>query len=109
MTDRAALLDALLADPAKAAGLPPEERQRLVAACAALTLALVAVPSPNGDRPGDDAMLTAAETAKRTGMSRRWLYQKARAGDLPFARRVSAHGVRFSARGIARWLAARKA
>ena len=109
MTERAALLDALLADPAKAAGIPADERQRLAALAAALAVALLATPGPNGGRPaGEDEMLTAEQAARRIGMSRRWLYRQARAGALPFARRVSAHGVRFSARGIDRWLVAKK-
>ena len=76
---------------------------------AALTLVLLSAPGANGADPGEDEMLTAAAAAKRTGMSRRWLYEQARAGALPFARRVSAHGVRFSARGIDRWLARKQA
>jgi excisionase family DNA binding protein len=53
-------------------------------------------------------MLTVTETAARTGMSRGWLYGEARAGRLPFARRIGRRIV-FDPTGLDRWLAHRRA
>jgi excisionase family DNA binding protein len=54
------------------------------------------------------AALTVDDVVKRTGMSKPWLYREARAGRLPFARRL---GRRFSFEeaGLARWLEKRRA
>ena len=107
-------LDALADAPERALDLPRDVAALLLARVGAIEAVLRArlagPPGGNGeDSTGDDTMLSAAQAAKRTGMSRRWLYAQAAAGALPFARRVSAHGVRFSGRGIDRWLARRKA
>jgi predicted DNA-binding transcriptional regulator AlpA len=114
MNDRADLLDALFADPSMAAAVPRDEAVALLAQMAAVQASLlarivVATMAPDVELHGDtrNDMLSAAEAAKRTGMSVRWLYVHAK--DLPFARRVSARAVRFSARGLEKWLAARKA
>jgi predicted DNA-binding transcriptional regulator AlpA len=50
-----------------------------------------------------DRLLSAREASKRTGMSTRWLYLHA--DELPFAVRVGAHAIRYSDRGIDKWLA----
>ncbi len=113
MTDRAALLDRLLADPSKAGALPLDEAVALLGQMSAVQSMLLArivaanhAPEVGRHAASGNDMLTAAEAAQRTGMSERWLY--AHAGDLPFARRVSARAVRFSACGLERWLAAQK-
>lgn len=49
-----------------------------------------------------DRLLTAAEAAKRLGVSRRYLY--AHRSDFPFARQLPGGTVRFSEHGLARWL-----
>jgi excisionase family DNA binding protein len=51
-----------------------------------------------------DRMISASQAAVLTGMSKGWLYAHARAGKLPFARRMGA-SVRFSEQGIRSWLA----
>jgi excisionase family DNA binding protein len=106
-------LEALLADPAQALEMPPGEAAALLARLASVValLQVAAVARTphlplNGDGP--DEMLTAEQAARRTGMSRRWLYAKAKAGTLPFAVRTGPSAVRFSARGLDRWLAQRK-
>ncbi len=57
----------------------------------------------NGHAPDmPDKLLTADEAARRLGVKIRWLYGH----DLPFAVRLpNSRAVRFSERGIARWLA----
>lgn len=65
------------------------------------TAAPVAQPAPS-------TALDIAEVAKRTGMSRPWLYREARAGRLPFARRIGRR-LSFDEVGLARWLARRQA
>jgi predicted DNA-binding transcriptional regulator AlpA len=106
------ILPLLGLDPSAVASLPPEALPGLLAALAAVQAAVaarlaVANPTPLGAREsGHDEMLTAAQAAGRTGMSRRWLYANAK--DLPFAVRTGQGSVRFSARGIEKWLAQRK-
>jgi predicted DNA-binding transcriptional regulator AlpA len=60
-------------------------------------------PSNSGDRP--DVMLRAAEVAQRLGISRRTAYKSA--DYWPFTRRYPSGSVRFSERGMERWLARR--
>lgn len=113
MPDSRAVLADLLNAPGRAMELGPAEAVILLAQVGALEAVLRArlvAAAQNGGRPdgaGPDEMLTAELAARRTGMSRRLLYKRAKAGELPFARRVSARSVRFSARGIERWLARR--
>ena len=99
--------------PPDVATMPPEMLPALAMEIAAIQGAMAArmasVPVRNGGDSDSDEMVNAKEAARRTGMSQRLLYKKAKAGELPFARRVSARAVRFSARGIERWLAGRKA
>ncbi|OGF10423.1 MAG: hypothetical protein A2W00_08965 [Candidatus Eisenbacteria bacterium RBG_16_71_46] len=117
MTDRELLPDPMRGKPRLAMGpedvarAPRESLASLLADLAALQTAVaarlaVAAAEDRGQAhgAGPDEMLTAELAARRTGMSRRQLYKRARAGELPFARRVSARSVRFSARGIERWL-----
>ncbi len=65
-------------------------------------------PAPNGGSapPVSDA-LDVAEVMRRTGMSRGWLYREARAGRLPFARRLGRRLV-FDEAGLRRWLDRRR-
>lgn len=105
-TTLADLLDA----PERALNLSPAHAAAALARIEGLAAVLrarlaTAAPAQNGAHA--DEMLTADEVARRTGMSKRWLYAKAKAGHLPFARRMGT-AVRFSARGIEPWLAARK-
>ena len=60
----------------------------------------------NGHHPPEapDRLLTADEAAKRLGVKIRWIYGH----DLPFVVRLPrSRAVRFSERGIAKWLARR--
>ena len=58
-------------------------------------------PTDNRDRN-----LTADEAAKMLGMKKSWLYRHS--GELPFTRRLSRRAVRFSEKGIRRWLETRR-
>jgi excisionase family DNA binding protein len=101
-------LDALARDPELVASL-----SRAVAAAALIELAelrvaltaRVSAPDEQHAQPlTGSRLLSATEAASRLGMSVRWLYAAARAGKLPFARRLSAGAVRFDESGLERWL-----
>jgi predicted DNA-binding transcriptional regulator AlpA len=101
--------------PEDVAEIPPKHLASLLAGLAALQGAVAArladgamagETNGNGANTVADEMLTAEQAARRTGLSRRSLY--ARAAELPFAIRVGRRAVRFSARGVDRWLAKRK-
>jgi predicted DNA-binding transcriptional regulator AlpA len=104
-------LEVLLNAPERALDLPPAEAAAMLAQAEGLAAVLRARLAGAGqtggrsDTTGPDEMLKAEQAARRTGMSERLLYKKAKAGELPFACRVSEGCVRFSARGIERWLA----
>lgn len=57
--------------------------------------AQVAVPAP-------DRLLTVAEAAERLGVDRRWLYR--RADKLPFTKKIGPGTLRFSEKGLAKWM-----
>jgi predicted DNA-binding transcriptional regulator AlpA len=61
----------------------------------------------NGHHPPEpDTLLTADEAAKRLGMTRRWVY--GHSSSLPFAVKLpNSRAVRFSERGIAKYVAKR--
>ena len=104
MTDLDALLAAL--DQLPAASLP-EVIGQLEAAKAKAWARLTAPPGMDTRvSPSDAAALDIVEVARRTGMSRQWLYRQARAGHLPFARRIGRRLV-FDPTGLVRWLARR--
>jgi excisionase family DNA binding protein len=101
----------LLDSPELGLDVPPREAAAMLAkveAAAAVLRVAAARASQGSGRPdgaGADEMLTADQAARRTGMSKRLLYKKAKADELPFAHRVpGARIVRFSARGIERWM-----
>jgi predicted DNA-binding transcriptional regulator AlpA len=52
-----------------------------------------------------DRLLTVHELAAALSVDERWIYR--RADGLPFTRRLSDRTLRFSQRGLERWLAAR--
>jgi predicted DNA-binding transcriptional regulator AlpA len=61
----------------------------------------------NGRSPEEvtDRLLTATEVAERLHTSRRYVYEHA--AEFPFTRRLGTRPVRFSERGLVRWLARR--
>lgn len=98
------------------AGEPnPETIQRDLLKIAA-ALVVLAARSPTNGSPGDskaidvpdapDVLLTVADAAVRLNVTPRWLY--ANHGRLPFTRRLSRKALRFSERGLERWLQQRR-
>jgi predicted DNA-binding transcriptional regulator AlpA len=102
MTDIAAQLRSLadrLAELEPAAIVGELEALRVVAFREAIR---PPVPTPV---PSNGLAVTAV--MQRTGMSKDWLYREARAGRLPFARRLGRRVV-FDEAGLTRWLERRR-
>jgi predicted DNA-binding transcriptional regulator AlpA len=102
-------LDALLADPSRAAQVPREEAVALLIQLATLHVALLTAASRppsvahrEAERPEEDRMLAAKEVAKILGVPPRWLYSNWKT--LPFARKLSPKVLRFSRAGLLRHL-----
>lgn len=105
-------LDALAADPSKAANLAGPVVAALLArvaavsgtlAARAVTLTHEALEAPNDP---EDRLLTVEQAAARLGMSRDWIYR--RASRLPFAVRLDGSALRFSSQGIDRYIRQRR-
>ena len=111
-------LATLAADPERIESLPPDALPGLIGEAAALQARLWArlqsAGAPGGASPDQkatpegDELLTAAQAAALLGVDRRWVYRKAKAGALPFTRKLSSGTVRFSSRGLERWKEARR-
>ena len=95
----------------RAAEMPAEAVQRLLLQISAFLTAVAARrPSSRDGDPeaskdasdSDDRLLTVEEAAKRLNVTRRWLY--ANHHKLPFTRRLSRKALRFSEKGLERWL-----
>lgn len=83
------------------------ELARLLGAVLARTAAPVAPGAPRPAAEGSDVLLGVDEAAVRLGVAPSWLYRHAKA--LPFARKLGHRTLRFSARGVERWLRTRPA
>lgn len=59
-------------------------------------------PSPPPSDPASDRLLKVDEAAAILGVEPRWLYD--RSDQLPFARKLAPRTLRFSERGLYRWL-----
>jgi predicted DNA-binding transcriptional regulator AlpA len=97
-------LDQIARDPAKAAGLSAEQRGPLLVQAAAVLAALGAAMARHEEHDGPDRLLTVKEAAPRVSMSEDYLYRHYR--ELPFwiPAPNGARAVRFSERGIERYL-----
>jgi len=104
VTDRAALIDALLADPLKAAQVPPEVAISLLVELARVQRALELLPgsAPAPESREEGAWMTVDEVVTLTGLSRRAVYARAksapRAGQTDwrqFAERAGRKTLRF--------------
>ena len=110
-------LDAIASDPEVVAELPPEATVALLARCARVQSALIerqltgllidrnGAAASHTDADGD-RLLTIEQAAQRTGLSRGALYRRK---DLPFRVQVGPATVRFSSRGIDKWIISRRA
>ena len=59
----------------------------------------------NRPPPSDDRLLVITDAASRLGVSKDWLYRNS--GRLPFTVRLSERALRYSAKGIDRWIVSR--
>ena len=103
-------LDTIAADPSRAISVPPAARLRLYFSALAVLNALaplIAAPSttPAGT-PEEDRLLTVNEAVVKLGMTNDWLYRRAKT--LPFTVRPSPGKLRFSLRGIERYIRQRQ-
>jgi predicted DNA-binding transcriptional regulator AlpA len=104
-------LDELAADPGKTSELSVTTVEALLARCHTLEGVLFArllAARKNDHHPAvceEDRLLTVAQAAKQLAETEDWLYRHAR--ELPFTVRSGRH-VRFSSKGIARYIRERQ-
>jgi len=111
--DPARALAELAADPDRIEELPQEDLPDVLSALegirARVWMRLSRPPAParNGgpSEPEEDRMLRVEEAAEILDVEPRWLYD--RSDDLPFARKLAPRTLRFSERGLYRWLETR--
>jgi hypothetical protein len=109
------ILATLLADPERASALPRADLPELLGQLERLRATLwaaLSIPATNGayvvdhtsgaQATGQDHLLTVQELAVALSVDERWIYR--RASTWPFTRRLSDRTLRFSERGLARWL-----
>jgi excisionase family DNA binding protein len=102
-------LEDLLADPARVQDLPPQVAVGLLPRVIGLQTALLAraLGTPAGGNGAkapeeSDRLLTVKEAAEKLGLSEDYLYRHAKS--LPFTVRVGPRQLRFSVRGIQRFI-----
>ncbi len=99
----------LLADPAKGLDVPPREAAALLLVLAPVLKALELAAgkgrgTANGHEPEpSDRLLTPEQAGERLGFSVKQVYRRARRW--PFTRHPSEGTLRFSERGLERWMA----
>ena len=101
----------LVADPAKIAAIPAPAILAVLCQLAAVQSALAArllheLTPPSGHDQEGDVLLDVGEAAERLGTSKDWLYRHAK--NLPFTVSVGPRQLRFSARGLARYIRSRQ-
>jgi predicted DNA-binding transcriptional regulator AlpA len=107
----------LIANPSNASEVPTHQIPALVAELASeqatlsalqgvLTARLLASRDNAETTQSVDRLLTAEQVATILGVTKRWVERRARR--LPFARRLSAHAVRYSEAGLRRWMSNRQ-
>lgn len=103
----------LAADPDRVKDLPMEDLAKVLSAVEqvrALVWARLSSPArqsrkDDGEPDTDDRLLNAAEVAERLDVTERYVYDHA--DEWPFTRRISPRKLRFSERGLYRWLETR--
>src|SRR5688572_23715423 len=100
-------MDALLADPAKAALLPPDAARQLLYGMAGLLPVLIqaSTAAGPGEAPVADRWLTVEETAKLFPVSEQWLYRHKK--QLPHSQ-PSRKVLLFPEEKLRKWFASRK-
>lgn len=102
-------LDQLAADPGRVRDLPPEVARDLLPRVIGLQTALLAqalsASGGNGAEAPTDRLLTVEEAAQKLGLSKDYLYRHAKT--LPFTVRLGSR-LRFSERGVERWVRSRQ-
>ncbi len=107
----------LIANPSTASEVPTHQIPALVAELASeqatlsalqgvLTARLLASQDSAATAESADRLLSAEQVAAILGVTKRWVERRARR--LPFARRLSAHAVRYSEAGLRRWMSNRQ-
>jgi predicted DNA-binding transcriptional regulator AlpA len=107
----------LIANPSTASEVPIHQIPALVAKLASaqatlsalqgvLTARMLASHDNAATEEPADRLLTAEQAAAILGVTKRWVQRRARR--LPFARRLSAHAVRYSESGLRRWMSNRQ-
>jgi predicted DNA-binding transcriptional regulator AlpA len=107
----------LVTNPSMASEVPTHRIPALVAELASeqatlsalqgmLTARLLASQDTPVTAESADRLLTAEQVAAILGVTKRWVERRARR--LPFARRLSAHAVRYSESGLRRWMSNRQ-
>lgn len=112
--DAARTLAELAADPDRLEDLPAEDLPEVLAAAERVRaqvwqrLNRPSKPTANGTdvEKEPDQMLTVDKAADRLSVAPDWLYR--RSDSLPFARKLSDRTLRFSERGLERWLETRR-
>ena len=109
-------IDGLLEQPDRVSEVPAGEVPGLLVRLGALLAALAARHAANASNENKvvqiepsnnrDRNLKVDEAAEMLGVTRSWLYRHS--GKLPFTRRLSRRAVRFSEKGIRRWLETRR-
>ena len=109
-------IDGLLEQPERVSEVPAGEVPGLLVRLGALLAALAARQAASASNENKvlqvestkshDRNLTVDEAAEMLGVTRNWLYRHS--GKLPFTRRLSKKALRFSEKGIRRWLETRR-
>jgi excisionase family DNA binding protein len=102
-------LDDIARDPGRVADLTREQWAALLLRNAVVQSALAARPVIDKDTTSapSDRTLSTDEIAAALGVSRRWLFAAARAGRLPFVKRVSKKSLLAARADVERWLKSR--
>jgi predicted DNA-binding transcriptional regulator AlpA len=106
-------LATVAADPTRISSLSADRIPELIGECEQLRARLLAQlfastrpPVTDVRQTAPDRLLDVNQAAERLGVDRRWIYS--RADTLPFTRRLGARKLRFSERGIQKYIEHRR-
>ena len=98
-------LEELASNPTRVENLSPNECQDILIKIAVLQPLLLAGMTSAGEKSDSnqqDTLLNVEEAAKHLRCSRDWLYRQSK--NLPFVRRISPRQLRFSSKGIEKYI-----